>query len=89
MATQQNICSIETLESPDGDELVCLFFLPTLVNTNFPQLKEAGKLDLEEFDSLLDADQLDAIINGVKPAAGLRAHLTEEEGVRSEACRDT
>ena len=25
----------------------------------------------------------------VKPAAGLRAHLTEEEGVRSEACRDT
>jgi hypothetical protein len=25
----------------------------------------------------------------VKPAAGLRAHLTEGEGVRSEACRDT
>jgi hypothetical protein len=25
----------------------------------------------------------------VKPAAGLRAHLTEEESVRSEACRDT
>jgi hypothetical protein len=24
----------------------------------------------------------------VKPAAGLRAHLTEEEGVRSEVCRD-
>jgi hypothetical protein len=24
----------------------------------------------------------------VKPAAGLCAHLTEEEGVRSEACRD-
>ena len=25
----------------------------------------------------------------VKPAAGLRAHLTEGEGVRSEACHDT
>jgi hypothetical protein len=29
------------------------------------------------------------IPKNVKPAAGLRAHLTEEEGVRSEACRDT
>ncbi|KAF8483947.1 phosphoglycerate mutase-like protein [Russula ochroleuca] len=27
--------------------------------------------------------------DNVKPAAGLRAHLTEEESVRSEACRDT
>jgi hypothetical protein len=27
--------------------------------------------------------------SAVKPAAGLRAHLTEEEGVRSEACHDT
>jgi hypothetical protein len=25
----------------------------------------------------------------VKPAVGLRAHLTEEESVQSEACRDT
>jgi hypothetical protein len=31
----------------------------------------------------------EAELISVKPAAGLRAHLTEEEGVRSEACRDT
>jgi hypothetical protein len=44
-------------------------------------------LTLEERE--IEYDHNNAGCDDVKPAAGLRAHLTKEEGVRSEACRDT
>jgi hypothetical protein len=52
--------------------------------SSIEELKSCNRI----FGSLLTIKEL---INppDVKPAAGLLAHLTEGEGVRSEACRDT
>jgi hypothetical protein len=59
--------------------------------------KQGGRVWYEEIREKLgtmgyqhtEADHAVFVRTRVKPAAGLRAHLTKEEGVRSEACRDT
>jgi hypothetical protein len=61
----QHFCPNET---PNADELVrglslAIYCSSSDVCVFFSQLKEATKLDLEDFDSL-KSEQLDAIING-------------------------
>jgi hypothetical protein len=58
---------------PEGEDVVLVFALLELCGLLFGRNPNGFHL----------------VFGAVKPAAGLHAHLTEEEGVRSEACCNT
>jgi hypothetical protein len=65
-----------------------IYFLEeTLLLHQSLQQTDVSQLFLHRINLYFFSEYL--VVLCVKPAAGLRAHLTEEEGVRSEACRDT